>query len=751
MMTEKYRGFFSIKWLFAVMFFLVLLIPFVPNTAQAQPAVGGTGIPGQTRVGNGIEGGAGQNQTQTAQQEQATQQLGLNRPDPNEDKGYFLTALLSGVDAVLGQIAEFIYWVGGLLLAISATFMNFVIENTIVKMSNYVNGVDAIKVAWKVFRDLANIAFIFILLYIGISTIIKGPEFNTKKLLGKVIFVAIIINFSFFITTLIIDASNVLTLVFKNSIEIEGEGGEDSVISTGISQAFTSSLNLQRFYNVENPEDLGQNGLQAIQAALFIFVFNIVLAIIFLIISILFLTRMIILLVLLILSPIAFMGSILPQTQSKISNTWWSSLIGQAFFAPVIFIFFWVTILIIKDPSFLSTIGVSSSTESPIRFIQGGGATSDVVGILPMFLQFSILIGLLIAGMVVAKSVASSGGSAVVKASGTMNKIAGAAVFGGAGWAGRNIVGRGANAVANTDFMKRRTGMPGTMIRKGLQGAAGSSYDVRGTGSFAKLSNSIYGDKEVVGKSGGEGGFIKARKEKEKARYKREREYMESMSDGVYVDKDGNNKMMTDESGNQRAMTYTEVYAQNKNSLPGVRHIESMVDKIENSDNKLVKNIGGALVDTVRDIPGFSTISTGSRVKKTMVGDVEKSHEKNQKIIKQNSDIDIKINDIKNDTVYMDNQGKLDSQKAEVARLEGLVKAGGPTAAFNSGALKRARADLVAVQEINSRYQTQIDSLENQKGKPVKTLTSAERLKKLHKTDDEAKKDKEKEDKKDKK
>ena len=77
--------------------------------------------------------------------------------------------------------------------------------------------------AWVVVRDLSNIFFIFILLYIAFQTILGlgGHGGGPKKMIAQVIIMALLINFSMFFTKVIIDSSNILALIFYNKIDIE--------------------------------------------------------------------------------------------------------------------------------------------------------------------------------------------------------------------------------------------------------------------------------------------------------------------------------------------------------------------------------------------------------------------------------------------------------------------------------------------------------------------------------------------------
>ncbi len=75
--------------------------------------------------------------------------------------------------------------------------------------------------AWVVIRDLANIFFILILLYIAIKVILGLGGHEVKKMIVQVVLMALLINFSMFFTKVVIDASNILALVFYNKISVQ--------------------------------------------------------------------------------------------------------------------------------------------------------------------------------------------------------------------------------------------------------------------------------------------------------------------------------------------------------------------------------------------------------------------------------------------------------------------------------------------------------------------------------------------------
>src|SRR3990167_8825311 len=90
----------------------------------------------------------------------------------------------------VGMVLKFV----GLLTGLAGVVLNGVIYYTVVEISNNYADIPAINAGWRTIRDVANMGFIFILLYAAIKTIL-GMGSETKKLVVSVIIVAILINF----------------------------------------------------------------------------------------------------------------------------------------------------------------------------------------------------------------------------------------------------------------------------------------------------------------------------------------------------------------------------------------------------------------------------------------------------------------------------------------------------------------------------------------------------------------------------
>ncbi len=367
----------------------------------------------------------------------------------------------------------------GYLLYGAGVVLNFAVTVTILDMSSFIKNIDTIDIAWRTFRDLANIFFIFVLIYISVSTILGLSSGATKQKLATVVVVALLINFSLFFTKAIIDASNIVTIQFYNAIA----PGEDP-LDSGLSGIFMDSLKVVSIFNTKPKTATGyyDTALDSVDGLANPFtvatmgsLFFLIAAFVFLAAAILLTTRFVILIFLMIMSPLAYVGMILPKGEGM-SKRWWDSLIDQCLFAPVLMMFLWVTASIINHPSFTTMISRDNQTGSFVSAI-AENAPSNVW----IIFNFMVIISLLIASLIAAKKAGAAG-------SGFATKLAAGATMGGAAWLGRHSLGRLGNTIANSGYAKNMAarggaaGLYGRTLKGGAQKVAKSGFDLRKAG-----------------------------------------------------------------------------------------------------------------------------------------------------------------------------------------------------------------------------------------------------------------------------
>lgn len=368
---------------------------------------------------------------------------------------------------VMLQVASWVLWV-------SAILFNATLSYTL-NMAGFLRDIPIVAVGWATFRDLTNLMFVFIILYIAINTIIGNEGYGIKKLLGKVIVGAMLINFSLFFTQVMIDASNIFALQFYHRITVDAAGQNissgtaenNSDYDAGISAAFVNAMGLQQIYNlgkgtqaaktgessvdlndINNSTKLGLNANNLILVGIGGTILVLVTAFVFFAATFMFLARTLVLVFLMILSPIAFMGNILPAL-GKYTGVWWSKLINNLLFAPVYMMMFYLVMSMIigKGKKFTGVNGASGNFAD--MFAGGTGWTGTVM-------TFVVLIGLMLGCLMIASSLGVIGGK---WAESTGKAIAFGGALSAGKWTGgvlsRNTIGRGAAAISQSEIARK--------------------------------------------------------------------------------------------------------------------------------------------------------------------------------------------------------------------------------------------------------------------------------------------------------
>jgi hypothetical protein len=646
---------------------------------------------------------------------------GFNMGTPVRDAVSNFVAGSAGavLETVTGELAKGVWGVSTKILAWSGTLLNMTIEQVVLGMGDKLDKVSGIKVAWKAFRDMGNILLVFILLYIGISTIIKDTGFSTKKLLGQTIIVALLLNFSYLITTLVIDVANLFTLVVNSAIS----SGSD----IGIANAFIDPLKVQSI-NPQNPA----LGVQALAESLIMFVVYSIISLILFVVSILLIARLIILMILIMVSPIAFVASIMDGTKKSVTMVWWNTLINQAFFAPILFIFFWITILMINNENLLAKSSTWLSLFDANTF-------SEAVG---MLLNLLIILGMLIAGVVLSRKISGGVSEQAQKVVGGISKVVGGAVIGGGAVAYRQSVARVSNNVANSDWAKRRTGFIGKGVVAGAKKAGNTSGDLRKTKSFNSVSGLLLNEKSRPFGSGAKKGYADTLKEQQKKSDAKERNFIESRSDEDYEDIYGKKEMMTDETGEERPMTYKEKAAES--SVSGKIAQSTSIDSEKYPILAALKGL------VVPDLPGSAAVRSAGKSRKALISNVEETGER--------------VNELRSDTTVNESlieetkvaEKKKTDLESDISTLESAIQSkrrGGPEVKAELLKLQTALGETVAsIEDLNREIggttdstNSEIDRIKKQStgGKQSQADIIKHRLNMIYSESDSDKKNKE--------
>jgi hypothetical protein len=439
---------------------------------------------------------------------------------------------------VIGGLIQIILIpVASIILTISGTIIDYSLKFTLNSQIMY-DTEGSIVTVWTLIRDIFNITFIFILLYTAIKTIIGSANANTKKTIAQVITAAILINFSLFITKVVIDAGNILGTNIYNLIGINETNSASSILMG------KSGLGLSGLFNIG---DAGNGGFLSVSffiVSTLQLLLILITTITFFYIGILMIIRSIVLIFLMVLSPIGFMGNVLPKIE-EYSKMWRENLYGMVFVAPIFLLFFYLITLI------------GGNLSSDAEKITSAGIDKQFL----VYFKYLMIIGLLIVAVKTTKKMSGEMGKMAEKFGGMAVGAALGVATGGAALLGRQTIGRGATALANGDGKwatalkdsKEKGGLGGFASRMALKTAdygSKAKFDARNTSTFKTTMKEVSGRTGLsfdTGKAGGQygkgSGFAgwKDKKEQDiieeaKRRDKRSQEYLADPANKAYVD-----------------------------------------------------------------------------------------------------------------------------------------------------------------------------------------------------------------------
>ena len=320
-----------------------------------------------------------------------------------------------GIDFRAGLVGA----VTDILLGISSWFIKVTVWISqifiiIASYNNFINS-KAVILGWVLVRDIVNMFFVIILLAIAFGTVLGLEQYEWKKLLVKLVFAAVLINFSRVICGVIIDAAQVFMMTFVNGFSATAGG---NVIN---------GLNLNKIYNLSsnadpqtytNNVDLLVTGVAAVFfGAISMFVLGAYLAVI--------LFRVVSLWVLIILSPIAFMSSVLLATE-KYASEWWKEFNNNVLAGPLLAFFFLLSFAIVGDGSSVQE-GLPKEAEKKyesealLSSTATGAAAAMDWGAMA---SFAVAIALLITGVKKTQELGVQGAGMLSSALSTTKKVA---------------------------------------------------------------------------------------------------------------------------------------------------------------------------------------------------------------------------------------------------------------------------------------------------------------------------------------
>lgn len=369
--------------------------------------------------------------------------------------GYAVGAVGAAVSKVLALIALIITSVVGLLIKL---FVEILIQ---VAQYNDIIGVSTVVEGWVIIRDLCNMFFILILLVIAFGTILRQENYSAKKLLSKVLIMAILINFSRMFFGLIIDFAQVIMLTFVSSFRDSGGFFIDAFNVDGVLSFSPNDNNV-----IDSAVGPWTVVLAVISGALASIITLVVVAVILAVLVV----RIVMLWIYAILSPFVFLGWAFPPLQ-KYTNRIWEDFIKQVMVGPILAFFIWLALITAQN----TASGLQGG-----NIISENQCTDDLAKFFcnTDFQTYLLVIGLLMGGLMVAQQAGGAAGKAAGAVSSKgfgLAKLAGKK-SGGVALSGAKSTGRSMAGVASgIDRFMGRGVESFTGLKTGNKGLVGST------------------------------------------------------------------------------------------------------------------------------------------------------------------------------------------------------------------------------------------------------------------------------------
>ena len=277
----------------------------------------------------------------------------------------------------------------GWLICPLMTFMGGIADASYSVISQFLNirpaifgeGSDAVgaKQAWSFFRDIANVIFVLLFLWVIFSQVssIGISNYGIKKVLPKLIVGAVLVNLSFYICQLAVDLSNILGFTLKEALEgaVSGVGGSssNSAIVSGLGTAVAGILVLTG---------------TVLFAALAVSIPTLLsLMLVLLVVLVILIVRQAAIVLLISIAPLAFAAWLLPNTESLFKK-WVSMFRGLLMVFPIISLLYGAGKL---AGAILMTTATSDPNDTAITMQFAGLAASILpLGATPFVLKSSL-------------------------------------------------------------------------------------------------------------------------------------------------------------------------------------------------------------------------------------------------------------------------------------------------------------------------------------------------------------------------
>ena len=310
------------------------------------------------------------------------------------------SALADVVDEItiltfLSTALSFFSWMLGLMAAIFDFFVNgFFLP-------------PQVEATWALIRNFINMFFILIMIVMAFGTIFEIEKYSWRQMLLRLIVIALFVNFSFAIGVYLVDISNSLINLFIKPIgSITGTLGQGFGLGKLSSSGIISETALNFFKAIFTTNKIG-----AIVTAIFSLIFVSVAFFALTYAAIFAVVRIPMIWFLLVVSPAAWVGSILPNLRAETWSKWWKEFIGWTFFLPVYILILAFGAIFINSKgtinSYIATTNTASQYGSTLSFLFNLFSLGDIF-------YYTITLIIVVGGLQIAKEISFLAGTQAV-------------------------------------------------------------------------------------------------------------------------------------------------------------------------------------------------------------------------------------------------------------------------------------------------------------------------------------------------
>jgi hypothetical protein len=272
----------------------------------------------------------------------------------------------------LNWIGSWFLTLGAAFLLLAGTAFDYFLNNLVINFGQTITSMNilpGIQQGWQLFRDVANIAIIGVFVFVAIMTILGSAEYGAKRLVARVLIVAILINFSLLFSRIIVESTNFVSGQFARAMP-----GYTKEKGPATAESFLLAFGIEDWWNTSSITSNAAEKSDSTTMGLFygavggIALFGV--GVVLLYGAFVMVARALLLIFMMLTSAIAFASFLIPKwaNQNFIGwSSWWSNLLKAAMFGPLLMIFLWVAMTIVQQAASVAKVGegIRAVAENP--------------------------------------------------------------------------------------------------------------------------------------------------------------------------------------------------------------------------------------------------------------------------------------------------------------------------------------------------------------------------------------------------